>query len=146
MIDKEAQRAVEQVDLLGVKADGSTVNLGKIDMPPKMKARELATEQFGHFEDGDCSDADLCFCTLEKLIEHMQAAQSQLAEGLRAAELDGKRLDWIQAHPSCRIEHRKRGYAVLSGFTNYEYELHQTLREAIDAAMEETAVAKEQTP
>jgi hypothetical protein len=39
----------ETVDLIGVKADGSEQALGKAPMPPRMKARDLAREQFGSF-------------------------------------------------------------------------------------------------
>ena len=69
---------VEQADLYGTK-DGVLVHLGKAAMPPRMKARELAKEQFGHFEDDDGSDADLCFYALERLIEHMYAQGFKIA-------------------------------------------------------------------
>jgi hypothetical protein len=78
---KQAQQAhepVEQVDLYGTK-DGVLVHLGKAAMPPRMKARELAREQFGHFEDDDGSDADSCFYALERLIEYMYAQGFKIA-------------------------------------------------------------------
>ena len=62
--------AADTVQVYGVK-NGQQTLIGTAPMPPRMKARELACEQFGHFEDDDGSDADLCFCALEQLIEHM---------------------------------------------------------------------------
>lgn len=59
----------DQVDLVGVRANGEHVNLGKIAMPPRMKAREIARSQFGGFQDDDGSDAELCFGALEEFID-----------------------------------------------------------------------------
>lgn len=61
----------DAVQVYGVK-DGVQTLIGSAPMPPHMKARELAREQFGHFEDGDGSDAELCFGALEQLIDHME--------------------------------------------------------------------------
>lgn len=61
----------DTVQVYGVK-DGVQTLIGSAPMPPRMKARELAREQFGHFEDGDGSDAELCFGALEQLIDHME--------------------------------------------------------------------------
>ena len=47
---------------------------------------------------------------------------------------DAARLDFIERHPEMSLRHHKGRWAFL-GFTNYEYDLHQSLREAIDAAM-----------
>ena len=52
---------------------------------------------------------------------------------------DAARLDFIERHPEMSLRHRKGRWAFL-GFTNYEYDLHQSLREAIDAAMLEEKV------
>lgn len=61
----------ELIQVVGIK-DGKETLLGHAPMPARMKARELACEQFGPFEDGDGSDAELCFCALEQLIEYTQ--------------------------------------------------------------------------
>ncbi len=58
----------DTVDLVGVRASGEHVNLGKMPMPPSMKARDIATSQFGGFQDGDGSDAELCFGAMEELL------------------------------------------------------------------------------
>ena len=59
----------DTVDVVGVRSNGEHVNLGKIAMPPRMKAREIAIEQFGSFKDDDGSDADMCFGALEYFLE-----------------------------------------------------------------------------
>ncbi|ABM32264.1 hypothetical protein [Paracidovorax citrulli] len=58
----------DTVDVVGVRASGEHVNLGKMPMPPTMKARDIATSQFGGFQDGDGSDAEMCFGALEELL------------------------------------------------------------------------------
>ena len=59
----------ETVDVVGVRSNGEHVNLEKIAMPPRMKAREIAIEQFGSFKDDDGSDAEMCFGALEYFLE-----------------------------------------------------------------------------
>lgn len=59
----------ETVDVVGVRSNGEHVNLEKIAMPPRMKAREIAIEQFGRFKDDDGSDAEMCFGALEYFLE-----------------------------------------------------------------------------
>ena len=68
---QEAQEPSHQetVDVVGVRSNGEHVNLGKIAMPPRMKAREIAIEQFGRFKDDDGSDAEMCFGALEYFLE-----------------------------------------------------------------------------
>ena len=44
---------MDAVNLLGVMAGGSTEMLGAVPMPPRMKAREIASEYFGHFTEDD---------------------------------------------------------------------------------------------
>jgi hypothetical protein len=79
-----ASRAVQPmseadtVQIYGVK-DGAETLLGTAPMPPRMMARQLAREQFGHFEDDDGSDAELCFGAMEQLIDHMQRAAHHAA-------------------------------------------------------------------
>jgi hypothetical protein len=52
------------VDLVGVKADGTQDVLGKVAMPPAMKAREIVRNYFGEpVVDGD--EADLCLAALQ---------------------------------------------------------------------------------
>ena len=50
---------------------------------------------------------------------------------------DTERLDYMQAHPEKFIRYHKGKWAFL-GFTNYEFDMHPTLREAIDAAVKTT--------
>ncbi|MGN8004318.1 hypothetical protein ACTJKQ_14140 [Acidovorax sp. 22279] len=59
----------DTVDLIGVRANGEHVNLGRVTMPPRMKAREIARSYFGHFDDEDGSDAELCFGALETFLD-----------------------------------------------------------------------------
>jgi len=58
------------VQIIGIK-NGVETLLGQAPMPPKMKARNLVRETFGHFDDADGSDAELCFGVCEQLIDHM---------------------------------------------------------------------------
>jgi hypothetical protein len=71
---------VDTVQVFGVKGGVETL-IGTAPMPARMKARELAREQFGHFEDGDGSEAELCFGAMEQLIEHMSQC-SDAGKGL----------------------------------------------------------------
>ncbi|ATG94661.1 hypothetical protein QRO08_16025 [Paracidovorax citrulli] len=83
----------DTVDLVGVRASGEHVNLGKMPMPPSMKARDIATSQFGGFQDGDGSDAELCFGAMEELLSWLTkqgwgaAAPAQEAAPLSYSEL-----------------------------------------------------------
>lgn len=67
----EPMTEADTVQVFGVK-DGKETLLGTAPMPPRMKAREIAREYFGHFEDDDGSDAELCFGAMEQLIEHIE--------------------------------------------------------------------------
>ena len=75
---QQAKEPVETADLYGVK-DGVEFYLGKVPYPPRSKAREIAISQFGHFEDDDGSDAELCFGALEQLVEWMYAQGFKIA-------------------------------------------------------------------
>lgn len=89
----------DTVDVVGVRANGEHVSLGKMPMPPRMKAREIATSQFGGFQDGDGSDAELCFGAMKELLEWLErqqpaAAPTQEADGWMPIETapDGERV------------------------------------------------------
>lgn len=69
----------DTVEIIGRKG-GKENHLGTMRMPPRMKAREIAREQFGHFVDDDGSDAELCFGALEQLIDYMQAASAATSQ------------------------------------------------------------------
>lgn len=71
---------MDTVDLYGTNKEGIQVHLGEAPMPPRMKARDLAIEIFGYFSDDDGSDADMCFCAMEQLIDWM------LKQGYRMPE------------------------------------------------------------
>ena len=60
-----------------------------------------------------------------------RAAARAPAESVRR---DAERLDFIERHPEMSLRHHKGEWAFLD-FTNYEYDLHPSLRAAIDAAM-----------
>lgn len=62
---------MDTVDLYGTNKEGIQVHLGKAPMPPRMKARDLAIEMFGHFREDDGSDAEMCLYALEQLIDWM---------------------------------------------------------------------------
>ncbi len=62
----------DEVNVLGVKADGSSVLIGTAPMSPRMKAAEIAREYFGGFTEDDGSDADSCFWALVHLIDWME--------------------------------------------------------------------------
>lgn len=58
---------MEKVDLLGVRADGSSEVIGQVPMPPKMKMRDIVRDMFGE-PSGDpdaCDDASMCMYALE---------------------------------------------------------------------------------
>jgi hypothetical protein len=61
----------ETVDLYGVK-DGVEVRLGKILMPPKMKAKEIVHSYFGRIDEDECNDAAMALNVCEELIKWMQ--------------------------------------------------------------------------
>lgn len=69
----------DTVEVYGIK-DGKETLLGSAPMPVRMKARELAREQFGHFEEGDGSDAELCFGAMEQLLDHIASMQAYKAQ------------------------------------------------------------------
>ena len=75
---QQTQEPVETAELYGVK-DGVEFHLGKVPYPPRSKAREIAISYFGHFEDDDGSDAELCFGALEQLVEWMYAQGFKIA-------------------------------------------------------------------
>ena len=62
----------DEVSVYGEKPNGERVFLGTTLVSPKMKAKILAVEQFGMFEEGDGSDTDLCHYALGLLIEHCE--------------------------------------------------------------------------
>lgn len=68
--DRQQLPESDLVQFIGIK-NGVETLLGQAPMPPKMKARHLVRETFGHFDDADGSDAELCFGVCEQLIDHM---------------------------------------------------------------------------
>jgi hypothetical protein len=62
---------------------------------------------------------------------------ARLTKEVEELRKDKERLDWLEAnmHTSPLRLHKKRWACV--GFTNYEYEVYQTARIAIDAAMQQ---------
>jgi hypothetical protein len=48
---------------------------------------------------------------------------------------DAARLDFVEANPHMFLRRHKKHWSFI-GFTNYEYDVHKTVREAIDAAIE----------
>ena len=50
---------------------------------------------------------------------------------------DTERLDWLEQHPEFTLRKHK-GHWGCTKFTNYEYNVYKTIREAIDAAINGT--------
>ena len=61
---------------------------------------------------------------------------AELEAALAEAQKDMTRLNWVQAHPELEVRTHKHKW-LCSGFTNYPIDKFATLREAIDAAMQE---------
>ncbi len=64
--------AQETVTLMGVNADGTQVDLGQIQMPPRMKAKEIIRGYFGGDFDDDCSDASMALIVVDELLDWMK--------------------------------------------------------------------------
>ncbi|MDM0003928.1 hypothetical protein QTI51_03905 [Variovorax sp. J22G73] len=60
--------------LMGVRADGSTVNLGAVPMPPLMKARDVVRSYFPGDPDDDMTDAAMALQCCREVIDHMRKA------------------------------------------------------------------------
>ena len=69
----------DQVDLMGVKPNGETVLLGRVTMPPEMKAKDMIRELIGHGDfDDDGSDHSMwlySFMQFAKWLEENKAAK-----------------------------------------------------------------------
>ena len=50
---------------------------------------------------------------------------------------DRERLNFIEAHPEMNLRKHKKHWSFI-GFTNYEYDVFKTLREAIDNARKQS--------
>jgi hypothetical protein len=55
---------------------------------------------------------------------------------------DTARLDFIESHPEMRLSRHKKHWSI-QGFTNYQYDVFKTLREAIDAALNKAGSSDE---
>ena len=75
-------------------------------------------------------DVDKRATTCRPCAEAMHSA----ASNVQPKGLDTARLDFIQANPTLTLRHHKRHWSLV-GFTNYEYRVFKTVREAIDHAM-----------
>lgn len=69
--ESEALTDADSVQVMGVRRDGSMEVIGTATMPPKMKARELVREQFGHIDEDAGNDAAMALWCCEQLIEWM---------------------------------------------------------------------------
>ena len=99
----------ETVDVVGVRSNGEHVNLEKIAMSPRMKAREIAIKQFGSFKDDDGSDADMCFGALEYFLEWLiQQGWSKAPQPAPAplSEREEFERDWEKRHAPVPINGR----------------------------------------
>ena len=57
----------DTVNVIGIKADGSSDLLGTAPMPPAMKRREIAREMLGELSDDESgTPADFCLCSMEQ--------------------------------------------------------------------------------
>lgn len=70
----------ETMKIIGVKADGTEHDLGTMPMSPMMKARLIAQEYFGSYEEGDGSDADLCADALKSFADWLLDQGWQMPE------------------------------------------------------------------
>lgn len=79
---QEPQQPAPTVQVLGVKADGSEHDLGAIPevFAPKFKMREIVRSYFGHFDEGDDSQADMCMIALEEFQRWYKAGLDAVAK------------------------------------------------------------------
>ena len=69
---------------------------------------------------------------------HARGGDVMPRSGEKPEPTDTDRLDFIQANPSRSLRQRKGRWAFPRACTSYEYTTYRTVREAIDAAMQET--------
>lgn len=100
------------VELYGMK-DGIQVHLGQAPTPARMKAKEIVTSVFGHFDEhGDMDDGDaaLCFSCMTELIDYMQKLSKPSTKaltqqiGMEAADFAG----WLVEHVEKEIIYEER--------------------------------------
>lgn len=67
---------IETVQVIGVRQDGSEVDLGRTPMPPKMKAREIVRSYFGEIDEDAGNDGAMALWSCNELIDWMAAQAS----------------------------------------------------------------------
>ena len=131
----------DTVDVVGVRSNGEHVNLGKIAMPPRMKAREIAIEQFGSFKDDDGSDAEMCFGALEYFLEWLiqqgwskapQPAPAPLSDDVVK---DAARYRWLRENWFTMTSSYQRHITFKVGEPRWSDITEEELDAAIDAAL-----------
>jgi hypothetical protein len=82
-------QVLETVDLYGVGPDGEK-RLGKVAMPPRMKARELVTEMFGAIDDDSGNDASMAFAVCDQLLDWMKKQRAAIERSDKGSDAGGK--------------------------------------------------------
>lgn len=124
----------DTVNVLGVRADGSSEVIGTAPMPPKMKARELVTETFGSFQDDDGSDADLAMACCEQLIEYLGRTFFSITLSKRSADPTDLFMEEVRAE-------LKRARAKFPGDRIMTIALAEEFGELCKAVLDEDAAA-----
>lgn len=122
--------APEMVDILGVRADGSSAIIGQAPMPATMKARELVLDRFGRIdEDAGDDGAMALWCCLDllqwldgqavqpadvaRLVEaQTDAARDVLAERRRQIEVEGWTPEHDDEHDAGELSSAASAYAL----------------------------------
>lgn len=90
----------ETNDVLGVKADGTQVNLGSMPLDPRFKMREIVRNYFSELTDdaNDASDANMALWCLRDfyawLLKQREAAKPSSS---------GRDTSWLPELPDCEV-------------------------------------------
>lgn len=93
-------------------SSASKAEQAEAPIPPHMKARQIARETFGPFDDGDGSDAERCLDALKQMIDHMmdlaEATQPTASNAgvLEASKLVRRWMGMIEYAYQCRDDIR----------------------------------------
>lgn len=71
---------LETCKVIGVRADGTEVDLGERPLPPKMKARDIVRSYFGEIDEDEGNDGAMALWACNELVDWM-AKQAQHGGG-----------------------------------------------------------------